>query len=55
MFSNRYDSMSYKEFYESYENHQKIDEFDKCVSCGAYAGEGRQICVSCEVKLSGKF
>ena len=30
-----------------------ISIMDVCVSCGSYAGEGKQICCSCEEKING--
>ena len=31
------------------------DNDDSCVSCGGYAGEGRQICVNCESLSKGEI
>jgi len=32
----------------------KTAEEDQCVSCGEYAGEGRQICLRCEMLIYPK-
>ena len=34
---------------------KEMAEVDQCVSCGAYAGEGRQICPGCESKIKDDF
>ena len=39
-----------KKIYES-PTYEIIPVSDICVCCGAYAGEGRQICLSCESEV----
>ena len=41
-----------KKTYEA-PTYEVISVSDICVACGSYAGEGRQICCSCEVKVNG--
>lgn len=40
-----------KKVYQS-PTYEVILQTEICVACGGYAGEGRQICVSCEEKLN---